>query len=201
MAAVWQHARRILCRGAYVRLALMVVFLLVASRPAVAAPITVSFSGHLTPSANEAAALALIAPMLNPFSEFTIVATLAEYNLDSTLDLILGGLTTGPRTCFGCKQSDFTTLAATNWFGAGGIGLAASNLYTTGFSLAMTTGWSAGTFEIWIEDPVTIGMFVPGTITGWHTVPEPATAFMLALGIAAVARRRKSSSHRSGQER
>ena len=58
-----------------------------------------------------------------------------------------------------------------------------------GFTVTMDQGWNSGTFNIWIEDVRTVGMYVPGVITS-VSVPEPATALLLGIGAACVARRR-----------
>jgi hypothetical protein len=75
-----------------------------------------------------------------------------------------------------------------------------STVYSpNGFSLRQTLltvnlneGWQSGSFGMWLETGASIETYFPrGIITGSRAVPEPATVFMLALGVLGVARLRK----------
>ena len=168
--------------------AFLVLAAIAVSRPAAASPITVVFNGHLTPTVGQAAFLRLIAPSISPSTQFTISAFIEEAIGQSTAQLTLGGFTMSGN-CAPCRQGAASTLEAVTWYMGSGLlsGLTAS-FYTTGFTFTMNQGWQSGNFNIWIEDPRTIGTNVSGTITS-ASVPEPSTwllgmigAFALSLG-------------------
>jgi len=179
-----------------VRVPVMAVMLTLGlAAPARAVPITtLQFSGVI--NAVSGTVSTFVAPSLSVGDPFLITIDFGEF-LEPQVSFSLGNSITGRAWCSLCSAPFSAAMPATSLYMQSGPVLMPPTQWPGGyqslFTMTLASGWQSGSTNIWLENAF-LGGPVTGTITGSTRVAEPATALLLSIGVACLARRRSKSS-------